>query len=102
MGTYAHTTESVRNFPQSKASPMQLQQQNRIGEAIASPLSGKKKRERIVSDTMDYYHEQAVQDDRQESLTPPPLQKASYEESPKRRRSVRTGNHSRSGSTFEC
>lgn len=68
-----------------------------------SPLTGKKRRERVTTDidtshvqphsTLDY-------SDRQESLTPPPIveqQQVEYDESSKRRR---TGMHSRVGSYY--
>lgn len=71
-------------------------------DGIASPLNGKKKRERVVSDSETYFHANTLgQEERQESLTPPPiLCRDDFEESPKRRRSERTGMHSRSGSVF--
>lgn len=77
-------------------SPVQSQLHNADG--THSPLNGKKKRDRVVSETNNFYQ---AQEERQESLTPPPIQRIAYEESPKRRRSVRTGTHSRSGSVFD-
>lgn len=72
-------------------------------EQVASPLTGKKKRDRVVSDPDQYYSNQSMPryEERQESITPPPIvHRDDYEESPKRRRSERTGMHSRSGSVF--
>lgn len=75
-----------------------------VVEAGASPLTGKKKRDRVASDPDQYIQQQQPPsnfDDRQESLTPPPIvRREEHDESPKRRRSERTGMHSRSGSVY--
>lgn len=87
--------------PQHDATGSPRQPLGNVSETTNSPLNGKK-RDRVVSASEQYYPPpQQSYEDRQESLTPPPIPRVSYEESPKRRRSIRTGMHSRSGSVFE-
>lgn len=95
---YPRLVEGAQAFKTPAGSPVRGQSST---EVAPSPLIGKKKRDRVVSDSDQYHHPHSAYDERQESLTPPPICKQqSIEESPKRRRSERTGMHSRSGSVF--
>lgn len=98
---YPRLSEHSRLYSAPNGSPVREPYAVELGN---SPLTGKKRRDRINADADVFYaHSQSADTsayaDRQESLTPPPIteQKLEYEDSPKRRK---TGTHSRIGSFY--